>query len=73
MKNLTISIFAFLAFFAASFTINTSTVSAKTDAVVTSTVNVPYNVVVYQGNLKITYLYDGPGGKLINVMIEHID
>jgi hypothetical protein len=73
MKNLTITIFAFLAFFAASLTMNTSTVNAKTDAVVTSTVNNPYYVVVYQGHNKITYELDGPGGKLINVMIEHVD
>ena len=73
MKNLTITIFAFLAFFAASFTMNTSTVNAKTDAVVTSTINDPYNVVVYQGNLKMTYQYDGPGGRIISIMIEHVD
>jgi hypothetical protein len=73
MKNLTITIFAFLAFFAASFTMNTSTVNAKTDAVVTSTINNPYYVVVYQGNIKITYEYDGPGGRIVNVMIEHVD
>ncbi len=73
MKNLTITIFAFLAFFAASFTMNTSTVSAKTNSVVTCTTNDPYTVVVYQGNLKTTYLYDGPGGRIINIMIEHVD
>jgi len=70
MKNLILTIIAFLAFFAASLTLNSSTVSAKTEASFTSD---PYVVVVYQPNIKITYEYDGPGGKLVNVVIEHID
>jgi len=73
MKNLILTIIVFLAFFAVSFTINTGTVNAETVATVTCTDNEPYYVVVYHTNVKITFEYDGPGGKLINVMIEHID
>ena len=73
MKNLILTIVAFLAFFAASFTLNTSTVNAKTETTVTYTANEPYYVVVYDGNFKITYEYDGPGGRLINIAIEHVD
>ncbi len=73
MKNLILTLFVFLALFAASFTLNTSTVNAKTDAIVTSPTTDPYYVVVYQNGFKITYEYDGPGGRLINIAIESVD
>ena len=73
MKNLILTIIAFLAFFAASFTLNASTVNAKTQAEATYTANVPYYVVVHHPHVKITFEYDGPGGRLINIAIEHVD
>ena len=73
MKKLLLTIIVFLAFFAVSFTINTGTVNAETEATVTCTDNEPYYVIVYHPNVKITFEYDGPGGRIISVMIEHID
>jgi hypothetical protein len=73
MKNLILAIIVFFAFFTVSFTINTGTVNAKTEATVTSPGNDPYYVVVYHPQVKITFEYDGPGGKLINIAIEHLD
>jgi hypothetical protein len=66
MKNLLLAVIVFLSFFVASLTINTGTVSANvTDP--------PYHETVIQGNIKIIFEYDGPGGKLVNIVIEHID
>jgi len=67
MKNLILSIFIFLTFLVASLTIDPGTVKAN------DVLDYPYYEVVINGNVKITYEYDGPGGKLVNVMIEHID
>jgi hypothetical protein len=67
MKNLILSIFIFLTFLVASLTINSGTVNA------TNVLDDPYYEVMINNHVKITFVYDGPGGKLINVMIEHID
>lgn len=67
MKNLILSIFIFLTFLVASLTVNSGTANAV------NVLDDPYYEVIINNHVKITFEYDGPGGKLINVMIEHID
>ena len=68
MKNFILAVFIFLALFVTSLTINTGTVSAS------NVLDNPYyEVVVQTQHLIITYELDGPGGRIVNVMIEHID
>ena len=72
MKNLILAIFASMALLCATF--STSAI-AKTE----SEVNIlapqdnPHYVVVYQNGCIITYEYDGPGGKLVNVYVESLE
>ena len=62
MKKLILVIIALVTMFAASLTFNSN--RAYCD---------PVEVVVFQPHVKIIMQYDGPGGKLVSVLIEHVD
>jgi hypothetical protein len=73
MKNLILAIFASLALFCATFTVNTNTLANTNSQVNVMTPEDEYTYVrVYDGGVWYIYVY-GPGGKLVNVFVESLE